>query len=109
MARKTEDLTIEVLKQIRDGVGELRGEMHAVRAEVAATNARLDATNARLETSLDRIDARATQVELRLATEIVAVAHAVNQLRVALKDRFDDHERVEDHERRIAQLERKSA
>jgi len=102
MARKTEDLTIEVLKQIRDNITDLRGELRGgiaeLRGEVAATNTRLDA-----------MEARSTQVELRLATEVIAVAQAVDRVRVALKERLDDHARVDDHERRIAQLERKSA
>ena len=44
-----EDLTIEILKGIRD---EIRG----VRSEQVATNQRLDATNQRLAVTVERLD-----------------------------------------------------
>ena len=52
---------------------------------------------------------RQTEIEVRLATEIIAVASAVNGVRDLLRERLDDRCRVDDHERRIEALERKSA
>ena len=46
---------------------------------------------------------------LRLATEIVAVARAIGQVRDLLKKQRSERERVNDHERRIRALEKKSA
>ncbi len=104
---KNADLTIEILKQIRDAA--------------TATNTRIDETNVRLEHMSTRIDARfeetngnvamllrrQTEMEVRLATEIVAVADAVNGVKDLLRERLDDRGRVDDHERRIALLERR--
>lgn len=63
------DLTTEVLIQIRD--------------EIKRTNERLERTNERLE----RIEKRQTESEVRLATELVAVAGAVHELREGLEAR----------------------
>lgn len=41
------DLTVAILREIRDEIRMTRGEL---KAEIAATNTRLDATNSRLET-----------------------------------------------------------
>jgi chromosome segregation ATPase len=53
---KVTDLTVMVLREIRDEVRELRGE-------AKETNARLDQTNARLEGLTQRVDG--LQVEMR--------------------------------------------
>ena len=81
------DVTIEVLKGIRD---ELRG-----------TNARLDATNVRLE----RVERRQADTEVRLATELVAVVDAVHEVRDLLRDDRQLRDRVADHERRLTAVE----
>jgi len=78
------DLTIEVLKSIRD---ELRG-----------TNVRLD-----------RVERRQADTEVRLATELVAVVGAVNEVRDLLREDRHLRDRVDDHERRLAAVEARSA
>ncbi len=54
------DLTIEILKQIRDGIHSMREDFNArldqTNARLDQTNARLDQTNARLETSNVRLE-----------------------------------------------------
>lgn len=65
MAKK--DLTTEVLIQIRD-------ELKSTREELSA---RIDKTSFRLE----RVERRQTESEVRLATELVNVVSAVNQLK----------------------------
>ena len=104
---KTADLTVEILRDIRDGV--------------AATNTRLDALGTRLDARLDGLGSRLDETnanvaalarrqvesEVRLATEIVEVARAVNGVRDLLRERLDDRGRVDDHERRIETLERR--
>ncbi|HEV3189047.1 MAG TPA: hypothetical protein VGY54_01050 [Polyangiaceae bacterium] len=91
------DLTIEILKGIRD--------------EVRNTNARLDETNAQLgalrtdtNMRLDRLERRQTEGEIRVQTEVAAVVGAVDRLRDALEDRAL-RQRVDDHERRLAAIE----
>lgn len=54
-------------------------------------------------------DEMQTEDSLRLATEVVAVARAVGQVRELLKDQRIERERMEDHERRIRALEKRSA
>jgi|HubBroStandDraft_4_1064222.scaffolds.fasta_scaffold343647_2 chromosome segregation ATPase len=81
------DVTLEVLKGIRD---ELRG-----------TNARLDTTNMRLE----RVERRQAETEVRLATELVALVGAVHEVRDLLREDQQLRDRVADHERRLTAVE----
>jgi len=86
---RRESATLKVLREIPD---ELKG-----------TNVRLDGTNVRLDRLESRVAAvesriaalenRQTETEIRLATEIIAVAGAVG----------------DDHERRPAAFERRGA
>lgn len=77
------DLTIEILKQIRDGVYETKAEVASLRNElnyrIDATNERLDATNESLE------ELKQETSELRKA---VVLMGRVNDetLRVSLED-----------------------
>jgi chromosome segregation ATPase len=81
------DVTIEVLKGIRD---ELRG-----------TNARLDTTNTHLDTTNMLLE----RMEHRLATELAAVVGAVHEVRDLLREDRQLHDRVADHERRLTAVE----
>ena len=87
-------LTIEILKQIRDGVAE--------------TNRRLDQTNQRLDDTRKELLARQTETEIRLATELVAVVGAVHSLRAAILEDRDLRQTVDDHEQRLRAIERKT-
>ena len=78
------DLSTRVLIQIRD--------------EIHKTNERLD-----------RLERRQTEDSVRLATELVSVAKAVGEVRDLLRDNRLDRTKIEDHERRIAQLEKRTA
>jgi hypothetical protein len=75
-------LTLEVLKEIRD--------------EVRKTNERLE-----------RLERRQNETEVRLATELVAVSHAVLEVRDLLTTNLNVRAKVDEHEQRIAELERK--
>ena len=74
------DLILEVLKQIRD--------------EAKKTNVRLD-----------KLEHRQAETEVRLATELVAVAGAVRELRDTLLEDRNLRRTVEAHEKRISALE----
>lgn len=95
---KQVDVTVRVLEQIRD-------EVVGLRAEVRETNTRIEETNAKV----DVLARRQTETEVRLSTELVAVTSAVNGVRDLLRDRLDQRDRVDDHERRLMALERRSA
>jgi predicted nucleic acid-binding Zn-ribbon protein len=96
------DVTIEILKGIRD--------------EVRGINSRLDATNSRLDTlredtnaRFERLERRQAETEVRLATELVAVVGAVHEVRDLLREDRVLRAQVDDHERRLAALEKRPA
>lgn len=95
------DVTLEVLKSIRDEVRLTRTDLVQ---RIDHTNARLDATNARL----DEANTRLTQTEVRLATEIVAVASAAFEVRDLLRDHRGDRARIDRLEQRVDVLEKRS-
>jgi hypothetical protein len=84
------DLSVEILKQIRD--------------ELKESNGRLE----RVETQLELLERRKTEAEIRLATELVAVVGAVRELRDPLLEDRKLRETVANHETRLAALERRT-
>ena len=110
--KRRPDLTTRVLIEIRD-------EVRRTNERLDQTNRRLDGTNERLMQMGDRLDARLdqtngrlaalerrqTETEIRLATELVAVTHAVNGVRDLLRDNLQLHPRLDDHEQRLTALE----
>ena len=84
------DITIEILKDIR--------------AEGRKTNEKLDVLVGRV----DRVDQRQVETELRLATEIVAMAGAVREMRDAYREDRSLRQRVDDHEKRLRELEKQT-
>jgi hypothetical protein len=88
----TSDLTVKILSEIRD---EIRG----TRADL---NARIEETNQKV----DLLARRQTETEVRLATEIVALAGAVERTNKLLRERLDDRDRIDDIDRRVTALER---
>src|SRR5438552_266926 len=91
---RRESATLKVLREIPD---ELKG-----------TNVRLDRLESRVAAVESRIAAlanRQTETEVRLATEIIAVARAVGEVRDLLRDGLAIRAQVDDHERRPSVLE----
>lgn len=93
-------LTLEVLRGLR---ADMRDGLAAVRSEIAQTNLRLDKTNERL----DRLERRQAETEIRLSTEIVALAQAVGDVRTLLQTRLEVRDKVVDHEHRLSAVEKK--
>lgn len=85
------DLSTEILRQIRD-------EMRGMRHEQQTTNERLD-----------RLERRQTEDSVRLASELVAVARAVVEVRDLLRDQRAEQTKLEDPERRLRAIEKKIA
>jgi hypothetical protein len=100
------DLTVEILRGIRD---EVRGLRHDTTERIDATNARLDALREDTNVGFERLERRETETEVRLASEIVAVAGAVREVRDLLREDRAADRRIDDHERRIAALEQRVA
>ena len=94
----SKDLTTEILIQIRD---ELKGTREEIKSTREQLSARIDQTNSRLE----QVEKRQTQTEVLLATELISVATAVNQLKDLLIADRDLRQKVLEHDRRIAVLE----
>ena len=96
------DLTTEILIQIRD---EIKGTREELKAELKATreqlSSRIDETNSRVE----RVERAQTASEVRLATELVQVVSALNQLKDLIVADRDLRQKVDEHDRRIAVLE----
>src|SRR5215813_12275519 len=92
------DLTTNILVQIRD-------EMRSMHEEQRATNLGLDTTIDRL----NRLETRQAEDTIRIATELVAVARAVGEVRDLLRDQRLELTRLEDHERRLVAIEKKIA
>lgn len=72
MPKKPEDLTTELLREIRE-------ELRATRADLAAA---LEHTSRRI----DRVEKWQTESEMRLASEIVAVARIMQEIRDILRE-----------------------
>jgi hypothetical protein len=88
------DLTTQILIDIRDAV--------------RATNERIDQTNARLDHSIDRLDRlerRQVDGEIRISTELVALAGAVRNFHDDFLAERPYRTILEDHERRLRALE----
>jgi methyl-accepting chemotaxis protein len=89
----TDDLTVRILTDIRDGVRE--------------TNARLDQTRDELSSRIDALTQRVVESEIRTATALTDVASTVREVATLLREQGDLRPRVERCERQIAALERR--
>ena len=94
------DLTLEVLKQIRED-GRRNGE------RIDETNARLNETNARLDNLGETLGRRIVESEMRTATAIAELAGTVRELSTSLKEDRDLRRRVERCESDIAALKQR--
>ena len=97
---ESSDITVEILKDIRDEIRGVRTELHETRDELGA---RLEQTNERLE----RVERRQVASEMRLATELVSVKDAVDRVADLFAKDHGVRAQVADHEKRIATLEKR--
>lgn len=102
-----EDLTLEVLKQIRDD-GKRNGErIDETNARLNETNACINVTNARLESLRDDLGRRIVESELRTATAITELSGSVRDLITVIKEDRDLRGRMERAEKDIASLKQR--
>jgi predicted nucleic acid-binding Zn-ribbon protein len=105
---ETDDLTIHVLREIRD-------EMRAMNQRIDITNGRLDGTNLRLERLEDRLTHeiertrldlmnQIAQSEIRSVTAIHGLGGTLNDVHALFRDQLDLRPRVERCERELADL-----
>ncbi len=100
------DLTIEILKGIREDTHALRGGLQQTNEELRKTREEVRQTNLRVDALRDDMGRRTTELEVRVATELVSVVGAVREVRDMFRDDLRLRDRVEDHEKRIAAMER---
>jgi chromosome segregation ATPase len=89
------DVTIAILKDIRD--------------EVRRTNDRLDGTNERIDQTnerLDKLERRVVESEIRTSTAITELAGTVRDMTQVLRASHDLRPRVERCEQDIAEIKR---
>jgi len=105
------DVTIEILKDIRDEVRQTRTDLSS---RIDATNGRIDSTNARLEVlredlseRIDGLSRRVVESEIRTATALTDLTGAVNQMTGVLRASHDLRPRVERCEQDIAELKKR--
>ena len=78
MANEPMNLTVRVLKEIRD-------EVRRTNEQLGATNQRIDATNERLEAMHAGLSQRIVESELRIATAITERAATVREMTSMLR------------------------
>ncbi len=86
--------TLRVLREIRDELREHRGILREHGEILREHGGRFE-----------RLEKGQVEMETRLASELTAVAGAMREIRDLLRDRLDDRDRVDDHEKRIRALE----
>jgi predicted nucleic acid-binding Zn-ribbon protein len=104
MADEPMNLTVRVLKQIRDEVRRTNDRLDATNERLDATNERLDATNERLEQMHAGLSQRIVESEVRTATAISELAVSVRDMTSVLRAQNDLRPRVDRCERDIAEL-----
>jgi len=95
---------VKILEDIRDDIRGLRRDIDHTNATMAAG---FEATNAAMKAGFELSNARFEVIETAirdLAQQLVMLARGV---KVAVEQRVANDERFADHERRIAELERR--
>jgi hypothetical protein len=105
--RKTNEglyvLRAELSREMIEARAELSTEMGELRAELRGEMSELRAD---LRDRFERVEHRRMETEIRLATQLVAVAGAVRDVRDLLREDRVLRQRVDEHEKRISALER---
>ncbi len=109
----TEDLTIEILQQIRADLSEVNrvahAQMEATRERQAASDLRNKERQAAFDPRFEATQSRLVDAQKKVAAEFIPVSKTMGEVRDLLRDRLDQRDRVDDHERRIHAIERKPA
>src|SRR5688572_22603960 len=98
---QTDDHTLRVLIEIRDGIGQTNLRLDQTRVELGA---RIDETNQRI----DGTNRRLVDTEVRLATAIDGLAGTLGDVHRLLQDRRDLDHRVTRCEQDIDELKRRA-
>jgi len=103
----SDDLTLEVLKSIRDEVRHTNGQIEQTNARLDQTNGRLDQTNARLDSLREELSRRIVESEVRTSTAITDLAGTVREMTALLRNLVDLRPRMERCEQEIEALKQR--
>lgn len=106
----SDDLTIRVLTEIRDGVRETNERVRETNEKVDHLAERVDKLDNRMgkvEQGLDTMGRRIVESEMRVATEIVALHGTMRDIHGMLKSQLDLRDRVAQCERDIDDLKKR--
>jgi len=102
------DITIEILRGIRDEVKQTNSRLDAMREELSgridSTNTRIDSTNTRLDSLRDELSHRIVASEVRTATAISDLTYATREMTDVLRAQHDLRPRVDRCEHDISAL-----
>lgn len=98
------DLTIEILKSIRDEAKATNGRLDVLTARVDQLSERVDLTNERLDRGLSELAQRIVHSEIRTATAIADLVGDVREMTGVLRNASELRPRVERCEHDIADL-----
>ena len=101
------DLTVQILREIRDEIRGTNKRVDETNRRIDETNRQITETNSRLDQTRDELGKRIVESELRTATAITELAGAVQDVRTLLQDRLDLRDRVTRCEEEIAEIKRK--
>jgi hypothetical protein len=99
------DLTIEILKGIREATRKTHEEIRMTNERIDELRTEVRNEFAEVRVEIRELRDRQTGTEVRLATELVAVAGEVRDL---LREDRVLRDRVDDHERRLSEVERRT-
>ncbi len=101
------DLTLEVLKEIREEIRGTNGRVDALAVRVDVLADELRGTNARVDTLREELSRRIVESEIRTSTAIADLAGTVREMTSVLRAANDLRPRVERCEHDIADLRRR--
>jgi hypothetical protein len=102
------DLMTRVLIQIRDETRANREEIKRTNEEIKRTNEELHKTRVELSSRIERLEKRQVESKVRLAAELTAVIGAITELSKLVAEDRQLRTQVQDHEKRLGKLERKT-
>ena len=99
------DITIEILKSIRD---EVRGVRQELRAELGGVRDELRSELGAVREELKGVGDNVHEMDIRLSTEVVALTGVVRQVGETFRQDRALRARVDEHERRLENLEKRA-
>ena len=103
----SDDLTIEILKSIRDEARLTNERLEQTNERIEQTNERIDQTNLQLVQLGENLSRRIVESEMRTATAITDLAGTVRDLVTVLRSNNDLRPRLERCEQDIAVLKQR--